>query len=63
MQEMRATGAMLPTIVITAYDEPATREQCLAAGAAAYLRKPLEERLLLSTISATMKRTSKENDR
>ena len=63
MQEMQATGAMLPTVVITAYDEPATRQQCLAAGAAAYLRKPLDERLLLNAISATMKRTPKENDR
>ena len=63
MQEMRATGAMLPTVVITAYDEPATRQQCLGAGAAAYLRKPLDERLLLNAISATMKRPPKENDR
>ena len=62
MHEMRAAGAMLPTVVITAYDEPATRDQCLAAGAAAYLRKPLDERLLLNAISATMKRTPKETN-
>jgi CheY-like chemotaxis protein len=63
LRELRATRAGLPTVMITAYDEPASREQCLAAGAAAYLRKPLDERLLLNAISATVKRTPKETDR
>lgn len=63
LQELKAARCALPAVVITAYDEPATREQCLAAGAAAYLRKPLDERLLLNAISATMKRTPKETDR
>src|SRR5262245_31289883 len=30
-----------PLIIITAHDEPTIREQCLADGASAYLRKPL----------------------
>ena len=54
LREMRASRLALPAVVITAYDEPETRAQCLAAGAAAYLRKPLDERVLLSTISATL---------
>jgi FixJ family two-component response regulator len=41
----------VPAIVVTAYDEPDTRAQCLAAGAFAYLRKPLDDRLLLDTIA------------
>lgn len=61
LQELRAAHAALPTVVITAYDEPQTREQCLAAGASAYLRKPLDERLLLNAISANVKRAPKEN--
>ena len=60
LQELRAAHSALPTVVITAYDEPQTREQCLAAGASAYLRKPLDERLLLNAISANIKRTPKE---
>ncbi|HTM60704.1 MAG TPA: response regulator [Burkholderiales bacterium] len=60
LQELRAAHTALPTVVITAYDEPQTREQCLAAGAIAYLRKPLDERLLLNAISANIKRTPKE---
>jgi FixJ family two-component response regulator len=63
LRELRESRSGLPTVMITAYDEPASREQCLAAGAAAYLRKPLDERLLLNAISATVKRTPKENDR
>jgi CheY-like chemotaxis protein len=63
LRELRAGRASPPAVMITAYDEPATREQCLAAGAAAYLRKPLDERLLLNAISATVKRNSKETDR
>ena len=61
LQELRAAHTTLPTVVITAYDEPQTREQCLAAGASAYLRKPLDERLLLNAISANIKRNPKEN--
>jgi FixJ family two-component response regulator len=63
LQELKAARSVLPAVVITAYDEPATREQCLAAGAAAYLRKPLDERLLLNAISANVKRNPKENNR
>jgi len=63
LRELRASRSPLPAVMITAYDEPATREQCLAAGAAAYLRKPLDERLLLNAISATVKRNPKEIDR
>jgi FixJ family two-component response regulator len=63
LHEMRAAHTNVPTVVITAYDEPAAREQCLAAGAAAYLRKPLDQRLLLNAISATVKSVRKENDR
>ena len=37
-------------VVITGHDEPQTRTRCLTAGAAAYLRKPLEVEALLSAI-------------
>jgi len=41
----------LPTIVITAHDDPATHAQCLAAGAAAYLRKPLDDQTFLAEVT------------
>lgn len=43
-------GLRVPTIVISAHDEPGSRENCLCAGATAYLRKPLDADELLKTI-------------
>jgi FixJ family two-component response regulator len=40
----------IPVVVITGHDEPQVRAQCLAAGAAAYLRKPLDDESLLAAI-------------
>ena len=51
---LQAARRILPIVVITAHDAPETREQCLAAGATAYLRKPLEEGDLLDTITAAL---------
>ena len=47
---LSANGSVVPVIVITGNDGPQTKAQCLAAGAKAYLSKPIEERLLLATI-------------
>jgi FixJ family two-component response regulator len=55
LQRLQQSGARVPTIVITAYDEPETRNHCLAAGATAYLRKPLEDRLLLDAVASAAK--------
>jgi FixJ family two-component response regulator len=55
LQRMKQSGVQIPTIVITAYDEPETRSLCLAAGATAYLRKPLGDRLLLDAVAAAAK--------
>jgi CheY-like chemotaxis protein len=40
--------------MITAHDEPTVREQCLADGASAYLRKPLRGDVLIRSIHAAM---------
>jgi len=48
---LTGTGARFPTIIITAHDEPETRARCLAAGAAAYLCKPLHDEMLLEAIA------------
>jgi FixJ family two-component response regulator len=52
--ELARTGARLPTIIITAHNDAGLRERCLAAGAAAYLLKPLDEGILITTIGATV---------
>jgi FixJ family two-component response regulator len=45
-------GIRIPTIVITAFDEPETRRRCLAAGASAYFTKPVRRAELLATIGS-----------
>ena len=45
----------LPIIVVTAHDQAALREQCLADGAAAYLAKPLQRERLVSTINEALR--------
>jgi len=46
------TGYRIPTVFITAHDEPETRQMCLSSGASGYLTKPLDERLLVEAVSA-----------
>jgi len=55
LRKLKDAGQRLSIVVITAHDEPETRERCIDAGACAYLRKPLEDRLLLNAISAAMR--------
>jgi len=52
---LRPARPSVPAIVITAHDAPEIRRQCLAAGAADYLPKPLDERVLLNAISASLR--------
>jgi FixJ family two-component response regulator len=47
-------GIRLPTVIVTGYDEPGVRDECIAAGASRYLRKPLDEKALLEAIDAAI---------
>ncbi len=53
-QELGRAGMRLPIVVITGHDEPGMQARCLAAGAAAYLRKPLDGGVLLAAIEAAI---------
>jgi FixJ family two-component response regulator len=52
-QVVRA-GLRFPIVVITGHDEPGMQARCVAAGASAYLRKPLEAGTLLAAIEAAI---------
>lgn len=54
LQRLREAQVRFPTVIITAYDEPRLKEQCMAAGATAYLRKPLDSDVLLAAISGSI---------
>jgi len=54
LRELKASGRRIPTVVITADDTAETRRRCEAEGASAYLRKPLDDRLLLNAISSAI---------
>lgn len=43
-------GIRVPTVIITAHDELGSPEACMAAGASAYLRKPLDADELIRAI-------------
>ena len=47
----------MPTIVITAHNEPGLRERCKLAGAAAFLLKPLDRSALVNAINDLAGRT------
>ena len=57
LQKMSAAGLNVPAIVITAHDAPESKAQCAAAGAVAYLCKPIDASSLLDAI-ARVARTS-----
>jgi FixJ family two-component response regulator len=55
-RQLALAQIQLPIIVVTAHDQPAIREQCLADGAIAYLAKPLLRDRLIATIEAAIAR-------
>jgi FixJ family two-component response regulator len=52
--QMVQSGSSVPIIVMTGHDMPDSRVRALAAGAVAYLLKPVDERVLLDTITAAI---------
>jgi two-component system, LuxR family, response regulator FixJ len=54
LRQLQARDSRLPVVVITAYDDPGAHARCIEAGAAAYLRKPLDQRVLLEAIALTV---------
>jgi FixJ family two-component response regulator len=49
-RELKVAGAQFPIVIITAHDAPLLREECLDAGAAAYLCKPLDVDVLVDAV-------------
>jgi FixJ family two-component response regulator len=54
--QSRLAASNLPIIFITAHDEGTAREEAIAAGAVAFLRKPFNDELLIQTLTAALAR-------
>jgi len=54
LKEIRAHSPNMatPIVVVTVVSDPKTREQCMIAGASAYLVKPIERAALAATVKA-----------
>jgi FixJ family two-component response regulator len=52
IQCLKNLGAAMPIVIMTAHDEAAIKQRCLQAGAGAYLRKPLDDEVLINTIES-----------
>jgi two-component system response regulator FixJ len=48
-------GIRLPTVIVTGHDQAGIAERVLAAGASAYLSKPLDEESLLKTVASVVR--------
>ena len=57
-RRLTAAKICVPIIVVTAHDQPAVREQCLADGAIAYLAKPLRREQLIAMIMSALAESS-----
>jgi FixJ family two-component response regulator len=55
-QQLAKVHAAIPVIILTAHDTPEDREQAMNGGASAYLRKPVNDGVLLDAISAAVTR-------
>jgi FixJ family two-component response regulator len=56
---LREMNLRVPTVIITAHDEPGACEACIRAGAALHLRKPLDANALLAAIEKAVAITPK----
>lgn len=52
--QQRLAGSGMPVIFITAHDDIGVREQALAAGAFAYLRKPFDDEIFVKAVRAAI---------
>jgi len=60
--QLTRSGHRFPVSFITAHDDPLVREQALAAGALAFVRKPFNDELLIKTLNVAIERNSHEDD-
>jgi len=58
LSRLRELGHNLPVLIITAHDDAQARESAARGGCVAYLRKPLDAKVLLEEVATAMKRAA-----
>ena len=56
-QRLATDGQSIPVIVITAQNDDKTHEEAVAAGAIAFLKKPVKEEILLTALESALKQS------
>ena len=51
---LSSSGIRIPTIIITAFNEPGVSERCRAGGAAAFLLKPVNASTLIAAVNTAI---------
>jgi len=59
-QQLAANGKSIPVIIITAQGDDKTQDQAVAAGAIAFLKKPVKEEVLLAALESALTRNAGE---
>jgi two-component system response regulator FixJ len=55
-QRLMAAGQSIPVIIITAQVDDKTQDEAVAAGAIAFLKKPVKEKVLLAALESALNR-------
>ncbi|MFN2557937.1 MAG: response regulator transcription factor [Nitriliruptorales bacterium] len=55
LHAVRRRNSRVPVLILSAHDDPATREQCLQAGATSFLAKPLVFAEVVSALHAQLR--------
>jgi FixJ family two-component response regulator len=55
-RRLSADGQSIPVIIITAQGDDKSQDEAVAAGASAFLKKPVKEEVLLAALESTLER-------
>ena len=59
-RRLAADGQSIPTIIITAQGDDKTQAEAVAAGAIAFLKKPVKEEVLLAALESALNRNKSD---
>jgi FixJ family two-component response regulator len=61
-KRLQNNGVALPIIFLTAFEDPQARKEAMAAGASAFLNKPVDEKVLFAAIKRALESLGPNNN-